>query len=62
MAITIKDAGSACWAVYDGDRLFARIVPHDSGAGWKAVDLDGNALTKQPYATPQLVPQYLPKQ
>jgi hypothetical protein len=60
MPRTLKDAGSECWAVYDDDRLVARIVPHDAGGGWKAVDLNGKALTTQPYGWPELCLQYLP--
>jgi hypothetical protein len=60
MTRTLRDAGSECWAVYDNDRLVARIVPHDSGTGWKAVDLNGKALTTQPRDTPELVLKYLP--
>ena len=60
MARTLKNAGQECWAVYDGDRLIARIVPHDTGAGWKGVDLNGNALTTQSCLTPELVLEDLP--
>jgi hypothetical protein len=54
-ARTIKDKGSECREVYDDDVLVARIVPHDSGSGWKGVNLIGRTLTVQPYSTPQLV-------
>jgi hypothetical protein len=59
-ARTIKDTGSECWEVYDDDVLVARIEPHDTGSGWRGVDLTGRALTVQSYSTPQLVLQHLP--
>ncbi len=62
MAYTVMDAGKDCYAVYDGDRLVARIVPHRSGFGWRAVspDLAEKDLTTQRYETPELALKYLP--
>ena len=61
MSRTMKDTGSECWEVYDEDCLVARIVPHDTGAGWKLVDLNGNALNTRSFETPNLAEKYLPR-
>ena len=37
-----------------------RIASHDSGVGWKGIDLTGITLTTRPYETPQLMLQYPP--
>ena len=51
--------GTECWEVYDDDILVARIVPHDTGSGWKLVDLEGNALNPRSFQTPTLAEIYL---
>lgn len=61
MSRTMKDTGSECWEVYDDDSLVARIVPHNTGAGWKIVDLQGNALNTRSFETPDLALKFLPK-
>jgi len=60
MSRTIKDTGSECHEVYDDDCLVARIVPHDTGTGWKLVDLNGTALNTRSFERPSLAVEYLP--
>jgi hypothetical protein len=59
--LTLRDAGAECKAVHEDGDLVARLVPHDSGSGWKIVDLNGKALSTQPYETPRLALRYLPR-
>jgi len=57
----LKDAGSQCWEVYDDHgRPVARIVPHDTDAGWKLVDIKGNSLSTRSFESPELAEKYLP--
>ena len=61
MARTLEFTGSGFWEVYDDDCLVAHIVPHNSGTGWKLVDLRGHAFSIRTDETPELAAQYLPE-
>ncbi len=59
--LTTKDTGTECTEVYENGYLVARIVPHDSGFGWKVVGPQGKGLSTRAFETRELTLQYLPR-
>jgi hypothetical protein len=59
VAITVKQAESDCWQVYDHDQLVAHVVPFGPGSEWwKLVDLNDKPLSLHRFGTSKLAAQY----
>ena len=60
MSEKLTNTAVECREVWEDDQIVAHIVPHDSGVGWKIVDLNGNTLDPRSYSTPEWAEKYVP--